>query len=93
MEKLFSVEIISPEKIIYRADIQSLVVPSELGYLGILADHAALIAHLAEGKIILKDGAGEERVFHSGSQGFLEVLENKVTIVLDAAGNLPQNQN
>lgn len=84
MIKTFHVDIVSPAKIIYSQEAVSLVVPAELGYLGVLADHEPLLAHLVKGKIILRDGANQAKVFHLNGQGFLEVAKNKATIILDS---------
>jgi F-type H+-transporting ATPase subunit epsilon len=85
MSSQFHVDIITPEKVVYRDEILSLVVPAELGYLGVLANHAPLIAHLVKGKIILRDNQGKTEIFHSEGNGFIEVLKNKVTLILEAS--------
>jgi len=82
MENLFQVDILSPDKIICSQEAASLNVPVGLGYIGILANHAPLIACLSKGKIVVKS-QGEEKVFQSPGKGFVEVLKNKVTILFD----------
>lgn len=83
MSKTFDVVIVSPEKIVYQGKAVSLTVPSESGYLGVLVDHAPLLANLASGKIILKQEAGSPIKFDYEGQGFLEVLNNNVTLLLN----------
>jgi F-type H+-transporting ATPase subunit epsilon len=87
MSQQFKVDIITPEKAVYRGEAVSLIVPAELGYLGVLANHAPLIAHLKKGKISLRDGAGRASLFYSEGKGFMEVSKNKVTLILDSAVN------
>jgi F0F1-type ATP synthase epsilon subunit len=53
--KTFQVGIYSRDKVIYEGKATSLIVPSELGYLGVLADHAPLVAKLSEGKITIRN--------------------------------------
>ena len=84
-EKLFKINISTPEKTIYEGEISSLIAPGELGYFGILVDHAPLIANLAPGKIIIKDGSTQPTVFKCKSTGILEVLKNNVNILVDSA--------
>lgn len=84
-EKLFKINISSPEKTIYEGEISSLIAPAELGYLGVLANHAPLIANLVPGKIIIKEGSAQETIFNCGSTGILEVLNNNVTLLVYAA--------
>ncbi len=85
MNNLFHIDIVTPEKLVYSAEIASLIVPAYLGYLGVLANHAPFVARLVGGKIILKDGLGNAKIFNSQSRGFIEVLKNRATIILDAA--------
>ncbi len=82
--KLFKVDIVTPEKTIYSGTGLSLVVPSESGYLGILADHAPLIANLVSGRITLKKYSGEVQSIEVKDKGFIEVLENRVNLLLDS---------
>lgn len=85
MAKSFQVTIASPDKIVYSGEAISLIVPSELGYLGVLANHAPLFAQLQKGDITLLNNS-QRSVFHSEGGGFMEVLNNSVTIVLSKGG-------
>lgn len=80
--KLFNVNIITQEKIIYEGKASSLIAPSKLGYLGVLADHAPLISSLGPGRIIIREDSTEQKVFESKGGGFLEVMKNNATILL-----------
>jgi len=84
MAKEFSIEIISPEKNIYSGKIISLVAPAQLGYLGVLADHAPLAANTVSGKIILREASGRVVNIETKATGFLEVLNNHVTLLLSS---------
>jgi len=83
MEKLFHVSIITPEKIIYDSQASSLIVPAALGYLGVLANHAPIIANLVPGRISIRDSSGKLTAIDSKGKGFLEVLKNNATLLLD----------
>lgn len=89
MAALFDVKVLTPKKVLFEGKAVSLVVPAALGYLGILAHHAPLIAALLPGRIILKgEGeAGAARVIETTCRGFLEVADNAATILLEADGN------
>ena len=82
MAKTFNLSIVAPDKVLAERKAISLVVPSELGYMGILANHAPLVANLAKGKIILRDCSGKAEEFSSSGKGFIEVLNNEVVIIL-----------
>lgn len=82
MDKVFNLAIITREKTLYEGKASSLVAPCEFGFLGVLADHAPLVANVVSGKIVLKKDTGEPLTFYSKGKGFLEVMENSVTLVL-----------
>ncbi|MDD5096894.1 MAG: F0F1 ATP synthase subunit epsilon [Candidatus Omnitrophica bacterium] len=82
MDKTFQVGIYSRDKIIYEGQAVSLVAPSASGYLGVLAHHAPLVAKLSAGKIILRQSAGSVSVIDSSPGGFMQVLQNQVTLLL-----------
>ena len=61
----------------------SLTVPGAAGYLGVLAHHAPLVCATVPGKISLRDSAGKSVEINSKGKGFLEVLNNNVTLLLE----------
>lgn len=83
MPTLFHLTIASSEKKIFEDEVQSLVAPGEIGYLGILANHAPLLTTLIPGKITIRNASGKTRAFESKTGGFLEVMNNKATILMD----------
>lgn len=86
MDKAFNLTILRPDKIIYDGRAVSLIAPCESGYLGVLADHAALAANIVSGKITVRQGQKEESLaFYSKGKGFLEVLNNNVNLILTDA--------
>ena len=82
MAKTFQVGIYSSDQILYEGEAVSLIVPSVSGYLGVLADHASIVAKLTVGKIILRLSTGKTSVIGVSAGGFLEVLKNQVTLLL-----------
>ena len=87
MEKQFQVDILIPEGKVFEGKITSLVVPAALGYLGVLADHAPLVANLTPGKISFSEGAGNKRVIYNKGKGFIEVARNKTTLLLEVVSD------
>lgn len=84
MAKTFKLEIVTPERCVIEMDASSVIVPGSEGYLGILADHAPLIAELTLGKVAVKDEGGSETALAIGG-GFMEVRNNVVRILADSA--------
>jgi len=61
----------------------SIVAPGELGYLGMLRNHAPLVTTLTPGKLTWRKPSGEVRTAHVGT-GLLEILRNRLTILTDS---------
>ncbi|MCF3111843.1 ATP synthase F1 subunit epsilon [Niabella sp. CC-SYL272] len=81
-------EILTPEKKIYSGDVYGVQMPGISGSFEILDKHAPLIAALQEGKLkILKDRNNDASYFQIQS-GFVEVLNNKVTVLIEGALSL-----
>lgn len=77
------VEIITVESVVYSDDVDMVVAPGADGFLGILPHHAPLFTLLQTGEAKVKKGADEQNLLISG--GFLEVSNNRVTILADVA--------
>ena len=58
----------------------SLVAPGELGYLGVLRNHAPLVTTLAAGTLTWRTSSGARRAI-TISSGLLEILRNHVTVL------------
>ncbi|MCX5669557.1 MAG: F0F1 ATP synthase subunit epsilon [Candidatus Omnitrophica bacterium] len=82
MAKTFQVSIYSSDQTLYEGEAISLIAPSVSGYLGVLANHAPIVAKLVAGKITLRLSTGKTSVIDVSAGGFIEVLENKVTLLL-----------
>lgn len=79
----FHLEIVTPERLFFEGDVERVIVKGREGDLAILKDHSPLATPLRISKVrILNDG--EERIA-SAVRGYITVMENKVTIVTDAA--------
>lgn len=81
---MVELEVVTPSRHVLSTEVESLIVPSTEGYLGIMHNHAPLVAGLAPG-VLLYGAAGAEKDRLAITGGFLEVTENKVTVLADAA--------
>jgi F-type H+-transporting ATPase subunit epsilon len=84
MAKTFKVEIVTPEAVVLSVEAESLVVPAERGYLGVLAGHAPLLCSLQPGEIRLREPGKDERGFAT-SGGFMEVVPGKASLLTENA--------
>jgi F0F1-type ATP synthase epsilon subunit len=79
--KLFRFSILSQEATVFDAEVLSVILPSVMGYLGILVGHAPLAAQTLSGKIIVKELSGKTVVLTSQMNGLLEIRDNRVTLL------------
>jgi len=84
MARKFKTEIVTPEKIVFSEDVESLVIPAERGYLGVLAGHAPLLATLQPGEITIK-GSAKGDLHYATSGGFMEVTPGKAVLLTESA--------
>lgn len=79
--KSFQTEILTPQKTVFSGQAEALVLNGALGYFGVLAGHAPLIARLTPGKLKLTKDS-KESVYQAGA-GFVQVGKERVSILLD----------
>ena len=78
-----NVRVITPDKVVWDAMAEELILPSSTGQIGILTDHAPLLTALDIGVMKLKSDAGWTSIVLM--EGFAEVEDNKVTILCNGA--------
>lgn len=79
----FSLNIVTPGKVVFKEDINEVIVPTTTGELTILPNHASLVTQVGSGELtIKKDG---KDFFLAVTGGFLQVNNNNVTILADYA--------
>ena len=76
-------EIVTPEKLAYQDEVDSVQLPGSEGELGVLPHHAPLITTLGAGELRLRKGGDEESFAIVG--GFLQVLPDKVVVMAETA--------
>lgn len=81
-DKTFKLELIIPNEVVFSKDVISITAPGSEGCLGILPQHAPLITSLKEGQIKIQESQKSELLV-SIREGFLEVLNDKVVILVD----------
>lgn len=85
MAMTVQVDVVSGEEQIFAGLAEFVVLPGEMGELGILPGHAPLMTRIKPGAVRLKlpNQAEEELIFVAG--GMLEVQPNAVTVLADTA--------
>jgi F-type H+-transporting ATPase subunit epsilon len=86
MARTLIAEIVTPESILYTNEVQMVVASTPEGEIGILPMHAPIVTVLAAGEVRLRFGDGAaDWEFFSISGGYLQVHEDKVIVLADAA--------
>ena len=81
---MIHVELITPEKLVFKDEVDFIAAPAADGEIGILPHHAPLLSQLAPGELRLKTGAATRSVAVSG--GFIEVgPESRVAVFAETA--------
>jgi F-type H+-transporting ATPase subunit epsilon len=83
MSTNFFLELTTPSRSLFKGNIEELNVPGLYGELGILPDHAPLIAALAMGELVFKHDAVYDYAFIE--YGFLEIYNNTAIILAEYA--------
>ncbi|MDZ8050145.1 MAG: ATP synthase F1 subunit epsilon [Aulosira sp. ZfuVER01] len=80
-----TVRVISPDKTVWDAEAEEVVLPSTTGQLGILSGHAPLLTALDTGVMRVRASKNQDWQAIALLGGFAEVEENEVTILVNGA--------
>ncbi|MDZ8110232.1 MAG: ATP synthase F1 subunit epsilon [Nostoc sp. DedQUE12a] len=80
-----TVRVISPDKTVWDAPAEEVVLPSTTGQLGILTGHAPLLTALDTGVMRVRAAKNQSWQAIALLGGFAEVEENEVTILVNGA--------
>jgi F-type H+-transporting ATPase subunit epsilon len=83
MAKPFQLDVVSPEATAWSGQAEFVVARTTEGEIGVLADHEPLLAALTTGAVIVTHGSSRTTIGVHG--GFLQVLNNQVTLLTDRA--------
>ena len=78
-----NVRVITPDKVVWDANTEELIIPSSTGQLGILTGHAPLLTALDIGVMRLKTGSKWTSIVLM--EGFAEVEKDTVTVLCNGA--------
>ena len=75
--------LVTPERELVHEQVDEVQIPGKDGYMGILPGHAALLGELGKGVLTYRADGHQRQVAVRG--GFLEVLDDHVRVLADAA--------
>ncbi|NJM69184.1 MAG: F0F1 ATP synthase subunit epsilon [Scytonema sp. RU_4_4] len=80
-----TVRVISPDKTVWDAPAEEIILPSTTGQLGILRGHAPLLTALDTGVMRVRSSKNQPWVAIALLGGFAEVEQDEVTILVNSA--------
>jgi F-type H+-transporting ATPase subunit epsilon len=83
MADAFQLVLATPDREVLREQVTAAQIPARNGYIGALPDHAALVAEMGTGVLTYAAASGRGSVAVNG--GWLEILDNHVTVLADTA--------
>lgn len=79
-----NLEILTPEKKLFSADVYGVQLPGVDGLFEVLDKHAPMVSALGKGTIkVLKDRTATQNYLIAG--GFVEILNNRATVLVEGA--------
>ncbi len=79
---MLKLKIVSPEKVFYEGEIESIVVPGTLGRFEVLVGHAPIISSLEKGSVEYTTTDGEKTQFDIHG-GFVEVQKDVISLCVE----------
>jgi F-type H+-transporting ATPase subunit epsilon len=76
-------EIVTPERLAYSDEVDSVVLPGSEGEMGVLPHHAPLVSTLGVGELRIRKGGTEESFAIVG--GFVQVRPDRVVVMAETA--------
>lgn len=74
--------IVTPQGIVYRGPVESVVLPGAEGEFGVLENHERFLSPLRTGAVEIKTGEGS--IFAAIAQGFADVSGDEVTVLVES---------
>ncbi len=83
-DKRFTLEIVTPRKLLYTGEVESLSAPGVMGNFQVLVNHAPMLAQIGIGELRLRESEGRE-MRYATSGGFVDVRANHVVVLAETA--------
>ena len=81
LPKSLVLEVVTPEGLLLREEVDEVIAPGELGYFGVLPGHTPFLSTLGIGEITYRRGADKHHL--TCFWGFCEVLPDRVNILAE----------
>ena len=81
--KYFTLEIVSPKKVVFNGEVESFTAPGAMGSFQVLFNHAPFLSAITVGVVKVIDNEGNTIKYATGG-GFVEVKDNHVVMLADS---------
>jgi F-type H+-transporting ATPase subunit epsilon len=83
MARELTLEIVTPEKIVFTGVVEEVTIPGTEGEFGVLKGHACMLSSVDVGKLsYTKD---HKKTYYAVNTGYAEVSASKVTVLVESA--------
>lgn len=76
-------EIVTPERLAYSGEVESVVIPATEGEIGVLPQHIPLMTQMNAGELVITKGGQKE--YLAVGEGFVTVTQERVNVLTDMA--------
>jgi F-type H+-transporting ATPase subunit epsilon len=83
MAKTLRLEIVTPDAVVYSADVDMVTLPAIEGQMGVLPEHIRLMTQMVPGEMIVHRNGRDE--FLAVGEGLIEITGDSVSILTDMA--------
>lgn len=83
MAATLHLEIVTPEKLAYSSEVESVVIPAVEGEIGVLPQHIPLMTQINAGELVITKGGHKE--YLAVGEGFVTVTQTRVNVLTDMA--------
>ena len=80
-----TLEILTPERKLFSGEVYGIQMPGISGSFEVLDKHAPLVSALKAGRVKVLRDKQNHTVYYDIQGGFVEVLNNKVTVLVEGA--------
>ena len=83
MARELTLEIVTPEKIVFKGVVDEVTIPGTEGEFGVLKGHASLLSSVDIGKLSYTED--HRKTYYAVNTGYAEVTASKVTVLVETA--------
>ena len=85
MAETLTLEVVTPDRRVVQEEVAEVTAPGILGEFGVLPGHVAFLTQVKPGVLTYRRSAGATPVVLAVSEGFVEVAQDKVTLLVNSS--------